>query len=484
MLIDFSFSNFRSFRDAQQFSMQRLNKETSRDKTLWPNHPEISTVSALYGANAAGKTSFLKAIRFVSDFVANSFRDSGKTDTTGRQAFRLDETSSDNLSEFLIEFYGTDGNKYRYEFSLDDENVYREELRVFLSVRSSLLFLRQLDNGKTSVQFGHLVKGLQTVFYEKSLRKNVLLLSMLASSTSELTQPAFESLATRIVYCEAVGFRHEIRKLEQNLGRENTKAEDLSALMANVGVGIRAISLDTSVSDEISAVLNDPENPKYGRIREQFLAGITMSMPEATKDERDQALQKACERFASNNDKPGELLFQHTASNNRLVAFRKEDESRGTVSALAFLSLALFTLSHQTTLLMDEIDTSLHPLLVEELVKLYQDPLTNPHHSQIIFTTHDTSLIYSTGAVENVVGRDQIWFTEKNEDGASTLYPGSQFGIRFKNENIARNYLNGVYGALPKQNFHREFANILTKELKDDEASEDSNNGICATKGE
>ena len=108
----------------------------------------------------------------------------------------------------------------------------------------------------------------------------------------------------------------------------------------------------------------------------------------------------------------------------------------------------------------DEIDTSLHPALVKELVALYADAETNPHGSQLIFTTHDVSLINQSGLAKRLLAPDQIWLVEKNKEGVSELFPVTNLGIR-NMENIGKNYLNGVYGAIPRPDFHTAFAQIV-----------------------
>ena len=108
----------------------------------------------------------------------------------------------------------------------------------------------------------------------------------------------------------------------------------------------------------------------------------------------------------------------------------------------------------------DEIDTSLHPALVKELVALYADAETNPHGSQLIFTTHDVSLINQSGSAKRLLAPDQIWLVEKNKEGVSELFPVTNLGIR-NMENIGKNYLNGVYGAIPRPDFHTAFAQIV-----------------------
>ncbi|HOP80770.1 MAG TPA: hypothetical protein PLZ21_09430, partial [Armatimonadota bacterium] len=101
-----------------------------------------------------------------------------------------------------------------------------------------------------------------------------------------------------------------------------------------------------------------------------------------------------------------------------------------------------------------------HPALVKELVALYADAETNPHGSQLIFTTHDVSLINQSGSAKRLLAPDQIWLVEKNKEGVSELFPVTNLGIR-NMENIGKNYLNGVYGAIPRPDFHTVFAQIV-----------------------
>ena len=157
-----------------------------------------------------------------------------------------------------------------------------------------------------------------------------------------------------------------------------------------------------------------------------------------------------------------ELRFKHLGAGGVSEWFGPERESDGTRAALAFFSVALKTLSSGSLLLVDELDGSLHPLLVEQLVRLFVDPATNPLQAQLVFTTHDASLISKSGRDTRVLGRDQVWFVQKGRDGSSELFPVSEFSPR-PDENIGRNYLNGVYGAIPVASV----ANTVVKAVAD-----------------
>jgi uncharacterized protein len=129
------------------------------------------------------------------------------------------------------------------------------------------------------------------------------------------------------------------------------------------------------------------------------------------------------------------------------VEFGIGEESGGTLAWLSMLPQCLETLGTGGVLVVDEIDSSLHPRLTAYLVGLFQDPNTNPHDGQLLFTTHDTTLL---GPVlgEQVLHRDQVWFVEKNEGGDTRLYPLTDFRPCV-GENAERCYLAGSYGAVP-----------------------------------
>ncbi len=137
------------------------------------------------------------------------------------------------------------------------------------------------------------------------------------------------------------------------------------------------------------------------------------------------------------------------------VEFATTDESLGTLVWLGLVGPVLKSLADGSVLLADELDASLHPVLVANLVALFQDPISNPRRAQLIFNSHDTTILGESAASRaggdnerRLLGRDQIWFTEKTDDGASRLYPLTDLDPR-KGEAVERRYLAGRYGATP-----------------------------------
>lgn len=433
MLIDFSFSNFRSFRDEQSFSMTRDERFIESDE------PKQSSITAVYGANASGKSNFLKALRAMSDMVANSYSRGDANSSIPREPFLLRENPFIHSSSFFLEFIANDGLKYRYWFRYDNKQILEEELTFFkdmggrFSTHSSLLFSRSLSDG---VKFGTSFKGPRAQVRKTiELRPNALLLSAAAAAGIESIQPAFSFFQNGIAYYEANAFEQEQPILLEEFKKETPKSKHLSTLIRYADFGISDVKgVPVDVPPEIWAQIKEHMHEQFG-------------MDEGKMEE------------TFNVKNASQLQFTHTGESSS-ASFNLEDESKGTVAALSFFSVFFRQLSRKTVTLIDEIDTSLHPTLVAELVALYADQETNPHGSQLIFTTHDVSLINQSGLANRLLQPDQIWLVEKNEDGASELFPVTDMGIR-KGENIGKNYLNGIYGATPKPDFHTVFAQIM-----------------------
>ena len=134
----------------------------------------------------------------------------------------------------------------------------------------------------------------------------------------------------------------------------------------------------------------------------------------------------------------------HKDSAGKPVVFDLDEESDGTQKLFAFAGPWIDALAHGYVLFIDELHDNLHPRLVQFLVELFHNAETNPHNAQLVFTTHETSILN-----QDVFRRDQIWFCEKDDDQSTDLYPLTDFSPRKGRENLELAYLSGRYGALP-----------------------------------
>ncbi|PWG58991.1 AAA family ATPase [Bifidobacterium catulorum] len=431
MLIDFSFSNYRSFKSEQSFSMARDSRFSEG------RFGERSTVTAIYGPNASGKSNFLKALWTMATLVRTSYSRGDVTTFIDREPFLLRNNAHGIESMFYADFLADDSQRYRYWFRCNDSLILHEELSLFktlgdrLSTHATKLFSR--DGGEVS--FGGSFRGPKAqVRKTVELRPNSLVLSASAAAGIKCTQAAYEFFSSSITYCDALGFQGEQPLIIDEFNRSSGFSAHLQQLIRYADFGIDSIR---SVPVNADPVMLD-------------------SFKEQLKSQLGADSEKLDRLF--NDSSAYELRFVHNGEET--VQFGVQNESRGTLAALSFFSLALRQLARPTVTLVDEIDTSLHPALVREFIRLFTDPATNPHGSQIIFTTHDVSLITTSGAAERLIDPDQVWLVEKTSEGDSELYPVTDLKVR-KEENIGRNYLNGIYGGVPRPSFHTAFTRIM-----------------------
>jgi AAA15 family ATPase/GTPase len=412
MLIEFRVSNFRSLRDEQVFSMV-----ASKDRTLEGTHtattgikaaPKLLRSAVVYGANAGGKSNLIKALQFMRGVVTESATVIQPGQQFNVQPFRLDGKSSDRPTEFEVTFL-VDGVRYQYGFSMTSQRIVSEYLLVYKASKPQRWFERNFDDetGKDGYEFGPGLRGPKNV-WEGATRPNALFLSMAVQLNSEALRPVFDWFANNLVIFNdqaPLSPQVSIQKLRQAEGRKEI-CDFLTAA-------------DVSIAD--IAVVNRklPDHAAHF----DLVAGHT----EASSDETDER----------------QLRFHHTTEHGSAV-FEIGDESSGTRNLLFLSGPVLDILDRGLTLVIDELDTSLHTLLVRELVNLFHRVERNQDSGQIIFTTHDTSLLDAPALFR----RDQVWFVEKDRSQASSLVALSEFSPR-KNEALERGYLMGRYGGVP-----------------------------------
>lgn len=438
MLLNFTFKNFASFRDVQQFSMEIPSKENSEQ---W-KYPELSTVTALYGANASGKSSFLAALWFVSSFVRDGYVSGVGESEIPRRGFLLDHLSATDASEFSIEIYAEDGYRYIYEFAVTDTTVEYEELTAYYSRRPSLLYSRNLSvDGETNIKFGPSFSGPKKQL-TALLRKNALFLSVTATAGVENTAAIFRELAEGFGYYDAAAYERELGQIKTMARKDPHVLAQMSQLIQYADFGIDEIQVRATgaSSGNAGGQAVDPHLTFEGA-------------PDEIMDYINTEL-----KWSLNN----ELVFHHVSEEGG-GWLSQSMESDGTLAGLAFLSVALRTLKNGRVMLVDEIERSLHPVLVKGLISLFTNIQTNPHQAQLIFTSHDVTLITSGCGGDGVLNRNQLWFTRKGKDGASSLCPVTAFSPRL-DENLGKNYLNGVYEVLPVISLRQSFAELIKED--------------------
>jgi uncharacterized protein len=394
VLRSFRVANHRSIRDEQELILLPAYHDTD----------SVVPVVAIYGANASGKSNLLDALHFMAQAVRDSFGRWSPEGGVPRRPFKLDPQAAAEPSTFVVELL-IQGVRYTYGFVVDDRHVLEEWLYSYPEKRKRVLFERAGDEIKVGTTVPDLRAKLEVL--EGLTRSNALFLSLAAQSNVEQLMPVHACFA------RSLGFRSQSSELDMVRVADflQSSPDNRARLVELVRVA------DVGVSD---LVLED----------------------DADMQERVELLADYVKRRARRSRR--QIRFVHTLGGE---LFKIDDESDGTKSWLRLLPVVLAALDGGKVLVIDEVDTSLHPKLTAQLARLFQDPETNPNHAQLIFTTHDTSLL-GTMLGEEVLKRDQVWFVEKDQEGASKLYPLTDFHPR-KGENTERRYLGGSYGAVP-----------------------------------
>ncbi len=391
MLRSFRLGNHRSFRDEQELLLMPASPGDER--------PAVP-VAAVYGANASGKSNLFSGMTLVMKAVLNQHPSIIRNgiEVGFQDAFRPNADAEPRPSTFVFELIA-EGVPYTYGFLLEGTEIVEEWLYSYPEKRKRVVFERD----RAGIKFGTTVADLKSKLdvLEELIRPTALFLSVCDRLELGPLMPVYRWFSSGILVSDvgrSFGSHFAQSAVGDYLLRNPEKRQRMVSLLNVADVGIVDIVV------EKREALDIPHNTGTDLL----------------------------------------LSFLHGPARER---FNFHDESAGTRNWIGLLPQVLSALDNGLVLLVDEVDASLHPLLTAKLVGLFQDPGVNTHGAQLIFTTHDTSLL-GTMLGEQVLDRDQIWFVDRDGEGASTLYPLTDFKPR-KDQNTERRYLAGSYGAVP-----------------------------------
>lgn len=400
MIIEFSVANFLSFKEKVTFSMLANSSNGLDNNYIEVNNKKILKASAIYGANASGKSNLFKILTNVILMLKGS----NNADINAKLPiipFKFDQEimQTNKPSEFEIKFI-IDEIRYVYGFSANRDKIYEEYLYYYPNGRETKIFDR------TNVNEYSYTKKDEKVLKEIEAKNapNKFFLATATNWNFKKTKPVYNFLTMGIGTC---------------FNLETLKAMALSEYAKNEK--LKEFALDFLKKADF--------NIEDYRV-------VEVSVPE-------EVLLEIRKRDASVQDKTKffNFLFKHKGSETYLSL---DEESLGTQLIFALIPFIADTINNKKILVIDELDKSIHPFLVHYIVEMFNDPEINKNGAQLIFNTHDTNLLDL-----NILRRDQIWFVEKNNDnGESDLYPLSDFSVR-KSENIEKGYMLGRYGAVP-----------------------------------
>lgn len=416
MLIQFSVENYRSIRDKQTLSLAASKYFKELDGNAFAagtseQVPQLLRSSVLYGPNASGKSTLINAVDFMREQVMHSAKESQANEEIDVVPFKLSTSSLAQDSEFEVAFV-EDGVRYQYGFRCNRARFTEEWLFVYPHGRTQKWFHRVFDEqtDKDNYRFStHLSGGKKRLDWAEQTRPNALFLSTALQLNCEQLIPVLNWFQRRLRVIKA----HQFQDLGVSM-RKCRNPEDkqrVLGFMRSAGLSMSDIRI---VTQSFSAEM------------------LPTNLPASLRDELTQKM--------AGKELMHAKFLHHESDTGEPVELDRDEESDGTIALFGFAGHWLDALDAQRVLIVDELDSSLHPLIVHHLVKLlHQDK----RQAQLVFTTHDTTLLS-----QKILRRDQVWFMEKDIRNATQLYPLSDYSPR-DNEAVERGYLNGRYGGIP-----------------------------------
>jgi predicted ATPase len=415
MLVEFRFENHRSIQDEQALSLEAANIGAPDDPTprAVAGHGEpLLPAVALYGANASGKSNVLAALAFVRDAVLDSHRFWEPDGGVPRDPFAWGASKS-APSTFTTTFLVA-GCRYEYGFVADGTRFLEEWLWAYPVGRKQVWFERDGDSFHTGDHLRGVTKAM-----EQMTRPNALFLSTAAQLRQEQLLPVFS------------WFRSIAMMSFRRSGRTSNRGQGKGLVP---WLGSQLAQREASKPDLTSSPSANRLASLRQLLREADLGIVDVKLEESLVGEDESSPRRR-------------VLFQHRTSAAEGAWLPLEEESHGTQTLALAAPSIIDALVDGTLVVIDELESRLHPLLAMKVVRLFNDPVTNPHGAQLVFTTHDTNLLGNVPG-DAVLRRDQVWFTEKDETGSTRLYPLTDYKPR-KAENLERGYLQGRYGGIP-----------------------------------
>lgn len=399
MLVNFTFKNFRSFRDEMTLSMEAASIQEMSTAVVKSADEDLLPVAVMYGANSSGKSNVLKALKTMRDVLLTSVKLNPK-DKLYAEPFSLDLTSTEEPTSFEIQFT-LSGSKFRYGFDYTADEILAEwlyEKRV--GEREFELFLRSGNEFKIS----------KTRFAEGNGKEgatpaNRLFVSLVAQLNGKLSQSILDRFSS-IEYISGMDGKEYADKTFEMLFLNKEGANEIKQLFSETNLGFKELDIE-------------PEDSDTKKMRAESVHNLY--------------------------DANGEMVGIRTFAADKM-------ESEGTKKMIEIAGPLVDAILSGKILVVDELDAKLHPFLTRKIIGLFMDKEINKKGAQLIFATHDTNLLNL-----RYLRRDQIWFTEKDKTDSTELYSLVEFrdetGNKVRNDrNIEKDYINGRYGAIPFMN--------------------------------
>ena len=418
MLIEFSVSNFRSIKEEQTLTMIADSGKLKLENTFMPednNKLKLLKSSVIYGANASGKTNIIKAFSALNAFILSSSKLDIDDPIFCYDPFAFDESYRTAPSHFKIIFLGTDNIKYDYDISFDRKKVISEILNFYPKGRKANLFIR--TNAHKEVILGSKYFSDKKEVPKKVL-DNHLYLSEIGNSPHKQMSEIYKYFKNRI-------------KIGNLINESICKKQMLETLMQQDNIKLK------KKLDKFIKIADTQINGISITERKEHEFPIPMgNMPQDLKHEI----------FRQNRYKIESLheIYKNGESLEEPACFNFDEESKGTRTLYALGGLILEKFATGGVVFFDELENSLHPKLCKFIVKLFHYSESNPKNVQLIFSTHETTLLD-----KELFRKDQIWITEKNRFGGTELFSVTDFEGLPSDIPFEQWYMKGKFGGLP-----------------------------------
>lgn len=396
MLVNFTFKNFRSFKNEMTLSMEAASIQELSDAVVESCGEDLLPVAVMYGANSSGKSNVLKALKAMRDLLLNSVKLNPK-EKLESDPFSLDMTSASQPTSFEIQFT-MNNSKFRYGFDYTQDAIIAEWLyEKRIGEREFELFLR--SGAEFKISKSRFAEGLGK---QHATPPNRLFVSLVAQLNGKVSQ-AILGWFSSIEYMSGMdGNGYAGKTLRAIFFREDGN-EEIMNLLYRTHLGFSGIEVNMNVGEE-------------GSIDSSTIHNIY--------------------------DTEGEVVGKKEFPTDKM-------ESEGTKKMIEIAGPIVDAIRLGRILIVDELDAKLHPFLTRKIIGLFMDKESNKTGAQLIFATHDTNLLNI-----RYLRRDQIWFTEKDKSDSTDLYSLVEFrdesGNKVRNDrNIEKDYINGRYGAIP-----------------------------------
>lgn len=417
MLVNFTVKNFRSLKQECTFSMEASSIKEHKESVINKGKYSLLPLAVFYGANSGGKSNLIQAISTMRSMVRRSVR-LNEGDALPYDPFALDENSDSQPTLFEIQFIKGEV-LYRYGFEYNKTDIISEWLyEKRFGEKEYELFVRSRDMIEVSPKRFPEGQG-----KEDLTNSNRLFLSLVAQLKGEKSNSILGWFGECNVLSGIDSEGYEAFTLRMFLGHLNG-ADQAQGFFKTLQLGFIRFSV------------------KKVDIPKEALDSVPKSL--RSQLEKDLATGNVVEPITTHNvyDENGLIIGERNFHKNQM-------ESEGTKKVIEISGPIFDTLNEGKTLIVDELDAKLHPLLTRNIVLLFMDPEKNRHGAQLIFATHDTNLLDL-----EIIRRDQIWFAEKDKVESTDIYSLVEFkdedGKKVRNDrDIKRDYIRGRYGAIP-----------------------------------